>query len=148
MAFFTSEYEIKLDAKGRLTLPSKLKSGLPESNGGELVLRRGFEQCLILYPMTEWKKIYQKIAGLNEFNEEHRKLQRNFFRGNSVVELDSSGRILIPKPMMSFAELDREAVLVGVGNKIELWNPDIYNNYLIDDQKEFSALAEKYLDSN
>ncbi|MCX2742657.1 division/cell wall cluster transcriptional repressor MraZ [Mangrovivirga sp. M17] len=148
MAFFTSEYEIKLDAKGRLTLPSKLKSGLPESNGSELVLRRGFEQCLILYPMTEWKKIYQKIAGLNEFNEEHRKLQRNFFRGNSVVELDSSGRILIPKPMMSFAELDREAVLVGVGNKIELWNPDIYNNYLIDDQQEFSALAEKYLDSN
>ncbi|NMM50075.1 division/cell wall cluster transcriptional repressor MraZ [Marinigracilibium pacificum] len=148
MAFFTSEYEIKLDAKGRLTLPAKLKSGLPESNGSELVLRRGFEQCLILYPMTEWKKIYQKIVGLNEFNEEHRKLQRNFFRGNSVVELDSSGRILIPKPMMSFANLDREVVMVGVGNKIELWNPDVYNNYLIDDQQEFSDLAGKYLDTN
>ena len=68
MTFFTSEYESKLDAKGRLVLPSRIKAQLPESGGNELVIRRGFEQCLILYPMVEFRKVFSKISGLNEFN--------------------------------------------------------------------------------
>ena len=146
MAFFTSEYECKIDAKGRLVLPAKIKSALPESSGNELVIRRGFEQCLILYPMVEYKKIYSKIAGLSEFNEEYRKLQRNFFRGSSVVELDSTGRINIPKLMMNYADLAKDAIVVGMGNKVEIWNPALYEENLINDPSEFSKLAQKYLD--
>ena len=146
MAFFTSEYECKIDAKGRLVLPAKIKSALPESSGNELVIRRGFEQCLILYPMVEYKKIYSKIAGLSEFNEEYRKLQRNFFRGSSVVELDSTGRINIPKLMMNYADLAKDAIVVGMGNKVEIWNPELYEENLINDPSEFSKLAQKYLD--
>lgn len=147
MSFFTSEYECKLDAKGRLVLPSKIKGNLPDASGNELVLRRGFEPCLILYPMVEFKKIYSKISGLNEFNEEYRKLQRNFFRGNATVELDGTGRFLIPKLMINYAELQKEAIVVGMGNRIEIWNPEQYNKYLINDPGEFSALAQKYLDA-
>ncbi len=146
MAFFTSEYECKIDAKGRLVLPAKIKANLPESSGNELVMRRGFEPCLILYPMIEYKKIYSKIAGLSEFNEEYRKLQRNFFRGSSTIELDNTGRILIPKLMMGYAQLDKDAVVVGMGNKVEIWNPEMYEKYLISDPDEFSKLAQKYLD--
>jgi len=146
MAFFTSEYECKIDAKGRLALPSKIKSALPEASGNELVIRRGFETCLILYPMVEYKKIYSKIAGLSEFNEEYRKLQRNFFRGSSVVELDSAGRLLIPKLMMGYAQLEKDSIVVGMGNKVEIWNPKLYEQNLIDDPSEFSKLAQKYLD--
>ncbi|QSE99037.1 division/cell wall cluster transcriptional repressor MraZ [Fulvivirga lutea] len=146
MAFFTSEYECKIDAKGRLVLPAKIKSALPEASGNELVIRRGFEPCLILYPMVEYKKIYSKIAGLSEFNEEYRKLQRNFFRGSSVVELDSAGRLLIPKLMLGYSQLDRDAVVVGMGNKVEIWNPSLYEENLINDPSEFSKLAQKYLD--
>ncbi len=146
MSFFTSEYECKLDAKGRLVLPAKIKSNLPEVSGNELVIRRGFEPCLILYPMVEFKKIYAKIAGLNEFNEEYRKLQRNFFRGSSTVELDSAGRILIPKLMLKYATLEKESVVVGMGNKVEIWNPELYEQHLISDPSEFSQLAQKYLD--
>lgn len=146
MAFFTSEYECKIDAKGRLALPSKIKSALPEASGNELVMRRGFETCLILYPMVEYKKIYSKIAGLSEFNEEYRKLQRNFFRGSSVVELDSAGRLLIPKLMMGYAQLEKDSIVVGMGNKVEIWNPKLYEQNLIDDPSEFSKLAQKYLD--
>lgn len=145
MAFFTSEYECKLDAKGRLVLPAKIKSNLPETSGGELVVRRGFEPCLVVYPFTEYKKIYAKVASLNEFNEEYRKLQRNFFRGNTQVELDNNGRFLIPKTMLRYAGLDKEVIVVGMGNRIEIWNPDTYEEYLIQDQSEFSKLAEKYL---
>lgn len=146
MAFFTSEYECKLDAKGRLVLPAKIKAGLPGASGNELVIRRASEPCLILYPMVEFKKLYSKISGLNEFNPEHRMLQRNFFRNSSTVELDNNGRFLLPKNMIQYAKLEKDAVIVGMGNKIEIWNPEVYENYLINDQEEFSDLAQKYLD--
>ena len=147
MSFFTSEYECKLDGKGRLVLPAKIKSNLPDSSGNELVMRKGFEPCLILYPFTEYKKIYSQIAGLNEFNAEYRRLQRNFFRNTTQVELDSMGRFLIPRNMLTFAGITREAVVVGMGNKIEIWNPGKFEEYLIKDPDEFSQLAQKYLDN-
>ena len=143
--FITGEYECKLDAKGRLVLPAKLKASLPDTSGSELFLVKGFEPCLLLYPQLEYKKIYSRIAGLNEFNVEYRKLQRNFFRGSTQIELDNAGRFLIPKPMLSYADLERESVLVGMGNRMEIWNPKKYETFLIKDPEELSALAEKYL---
>ena len=147
MTFFTSEYECKLDAKGRMVLPAKIKSNLPEASGNELVIRRGFEPCLVIYPKLEYKKIFSKVTGLSEFNAENRKLQRNFFRGNSEVELDSTGRFLIPKSMIRFADLKKDVIVVGMGNRVEVWDPELYEEYLIKDQSEFSDLAEKYLDN-
>src|SRR6185503_9642535 len=145
MTFFTSEYETKLDAKGRLALPARIKAQLPAGEVQELVIRRGFEPCLILYPMVEFKKVFSKISGLSEFNEEYRKLQRNFLSGVVTVELDGSGRILIPKNMLGYAQIEKDAMLVGMGNKVEIWNPTIYEKHLIQDPGELSKLAEKYL---
>jgi MraZ protein len=146
MTFFTSEYECKLDAKGRLVLPARIKNGLPETSGNELVIGLGFEKCLMVYPILEFKKLYAKVAGLSEFNPDYRKLQRNFFRGNTVVELDSSGRFLIPKQMLNYAQLEKQVVVVGMGNKVELWNPELYKEQLYDNQNEFSDHVQKYLD--
>lgn len=145
MTFFTSEYECKLDAKGRLILPSRIKAQLPEEGGEEIVIRKGFEPCLIIYPTVEFKKVFSKISGLNEFNEEYRRLQRNFLSGVVTVELDSNGRFLIPKNMLAYAQIDKDAMLVGMGNKVEVWNPSIYEKHLIQDPSELSKLAEKYL---
>src|SRR3954464_11625648 len=119
MTFFTSEYESKLDAKGRMVLPARIKAQLPEDGSNELVIRRGFEPCLIIYPMVEFKKVFSKISGLSEFNEEYRKLQRNFFSGTATVEMDATGRFLIPKNMLTYAQLDKDIILVGMGNKVE-----------------------------
>ena len=113
MTFFTSEYESKLDAKGRLVLPSRIKAQLPEGGGNELVIRRGFEQCLILYPMVEFRKVFSKISSLNEFNEEYRKLQRNFLSGVVTVELDNNGRFLIPKNMLDMQPSKRMQCWLG-----------------------------------
>jgi len=145
MTFFTSEYESKLDAKGRMVLPARIKSQLPEGESQELVIRRGFEPCLIVYPMVEFKKVFSKISGLNEFNEEYRKLQRNFLAGVVTVELDGNGRFLIPRNMLTYAQLEKDAMLVGTGSKVEIWNPSIYEKHLIQDPGELSKLAEKYL---
>ncbi|MCA4900182.1 MAG: division/cell wall cluster transcriptional repressor MraZ [Bacteroidota bacterium] len=145
MTFFTSEYESKLDAKGRLVLPSRIKAQLPKGDVQELVIRRGFEPCLIVYPMVEFKKVFSKISGLNEFNEEYRKLQRNFLSGVVTVELDNNGRFLVPKNMLSYAQIEKDVTLVGTGNKVEIWNPSIYEKHLIQDPSELSKLAEKFL---
>jgi MraZ protein len=146
MSFFTSEFECKLDLKGRLILPARIKSVLQAAQGDELVIGLGFDKCLVIYPIVEFKKIYSRIAGLSEFNPENRKLQRNFFRGNMRVELDGSGRFVIPRSMLQYAELDKDVIVIGMGNKIEIWNPDLYRAQLYRDQSEFSDNVQKFLD--
>ena len=145
MSFFSGEYICKIDAKGRLVLPAKIKNNLPEVQRDQLVVKRGFEPCLVLYPMLEWKKVFSKVSGLNEFNKEFRKFQRNFLRGCTEVELDNNARMLVPKTMQLFAEIEKEVIVVGMGNRVEIWNPTKYEEYLIKDEDEFSELAEKYL---
>jgi MraZ protein len=145
MSFFSGEYECKVDAKGRMNFPAKLKAKLPESSQSEVVVSRGFEPCLVVYSMVEWKKIYSKVIGLNEFSQEFRRFQRNFFRGNTEVELDTGGRLLIPKTMMKYADIDKEVIVVGLGNRMEIWNPEKYDQFLIQDQDEYAGMAEKFL---
>ena len=146
MAFFTGEHECKLDAKGRLVLPSRLKSVLPEASKKNMIIRKGFEPNLILYPLNEFQNIYSRISSLNEFSSEQRKLKRNLFSSISQVELDSNGRFLLPKSMVSHCDAKKDIVLVGMGNVIELLSIKNYKKYLIDDSNEFSKLAQKYLD--
>jgi len=145
MALFTGEYECKLDAKGRLTLPSKVKSRLPEVSGNQLVLSKGLETCIVVYPQVEYMKIYARIASLSEFNEEYRELQRNLFRRIADVDLDSVGRILIPKQMTHHAGLKKQVIIVGLGNRFEIWNADTYNENIIKDNEAFSKLVQKHL---
>jgi MraZ protein len=146
MAFFTSEHECKLDAKGRLVLPSRLKSVLPEASKKSIIIRKGFEPNLIIYPLHEFQNIYTRINSLNEFSSEQRKLKRNLFSSISQIDLDSNGRFLLPKSMIFHTGLEKDVILVGMGNVIELWSPDNYKKYLINDANEFSKLAQKYLD--
>ncbi len=146
MTFFTSEFECKLDAKGRLVLPSKLKSNLPAASIRQIVIRKGFEPNLIIYPLNEYKKLHNKISSLNEFNSEQRKLKRNFFSSIVQVDLDNNGRFLIPKNMLTHATINRQAIICGMGNVIEIWNDKIYKKHLINDSETYSELAQKYLD--
>jgi MraZ protein len=146
MSYFSSEYECKLDAKGRMVLPARIKSSMPEdSEGTRIVLTRGFEPCITIYPIDEWQKIFERVASLDEFNPEYRRFQRNFLRGNTEVELDKNGRFILPRTMARYAKIERDAILVGMGNRIEVWNPEVYDEYLINDQEEFSALALRFL---
>lgn len=147
MAFFSSEYECTVDAKGRMVLPSKVKNRLPENDNKEIVIIRGLEPCLVIYPTTEWNKISSQVSGLNEFDEESRIIQRNFLRGSAEVELDNMGRFLIPKSMLKHSGIEKNVILVGLGNRLEMWNPDTYENYLIKDKAQFSKLLQKHLGS-
>jgi MraZ protein len=142
---FNSQYDVKLDPKGRLVLPSKIKGAIPEVNGTTLMLRMAEDKCLALYPMVEYKKLESQIKSLNINNPEQRMLQRSFFNSIVEVELDSTGRLLIPKLYQTYASLDKDVVVVGMGARIELWNPDNYLKHIILDPADMSSLMEKYL---
>jgi MraZ protein len=146
MTFFTGRYDSRLDAKGRLVLPAKFKAQLPAEEGNELVIQMGFEPHLNIYPMLEFKKVMSRVSGLSDFNEENRQLQLNFFSTITTVELDDNGRFLIQKNMLSYAQLQKDVVLIGMGTKIVLWDPNLYEKHLIQDPREYSKLAEKHLD--
>jgi len=145
MASFTGEFECKLDAKGRLVLPSKMKASLPESLGQEMMLRKGLEPCLELIPMVEVRKDHSKLASLDDTDEEVRIFKRSFFRRESPVELDSAGRFLLPKNMLRHAQLGKDAVLIGIGTKIEIWNPDLHEEYAANEEQVYKALNRKFL---
>lgn len=134
-----------MDAKGRLALPSKIKSKLPETYDNQFILSFGLDPCLVLYPMDEFKKVYSRISTMNEFEEENRKLQRIFFSRINEVELDSAGRLLIPKHMSEFANLEKEIMVLGLINRIEIWDTSKYEKYDISDNSEVSKLAQKHL---
>ncbi len=142
MVYFASEYEVKIDTKGRVVLPSKVKSNLPQESGANIVLSRGFEPCLVLRPQSEFFKILQKLQGLNQFDSANRNFQRKMLSGSTDMELDSNGRFLIPKSMMTYAKLDKEAIIVGMGDRLEIWNPKEYDKFLNDDPEEFARMAQ------
>ena len=146
MVIFTGEYECKMDAKGRVLLPAKIKARMPDSSKHEFYLSCGFEPCLIIYTKEEYTKVYERFSTLSFFNQEQRTLQRNFFRKTMEVEMDNLGRFLIHKRWGEYAKLEREILIVGAGNVLEIWNPDVYDKYIIDTPEEYSALAEKHLD--
>ena len=145
MARFSSEYECKLDAKGRLVLPAKLKAAIPETDGNILMLMLGFEPCLVLYPMLEFNKTASKVAGLNEMKKEDRNIQRNFFRRSIEVELDNAGRFLIPKSMLQAVNIEKEVWVMGAWNRIELWNPKVFNDKYHMESEVLSSSVENVM---
>lgn len=142
---FNSQYDSKLDPKGRLVLPAKIKAAIPEANGSRLMLRMAEDKCLALYTMNEYKKLESQVKGLSINNAEQRMIQRSFFISSVEVELDSAGRLLIPKVYQGYADLEKEVVVIGMGSRIELWNPQKYLQNIIADPADLSNLMEKYL---
>jgi len=113
---------LNLDAKGRLAMPVKYRDRLQESCRGQLVLTVDRDRCLLVYPLPEWEEIERKLVKLPSFNERSRRLQRLLIGHATEVELDGAGRILLPPPLREFADLDKRVVLIGQGNRFELWN--------------------------
>jgi MraZ protein len=145
MSVFQGEFDCKLDAKGRLSLPSSLRKQISPEANERFMLNRGFESCLALYPMDEWKKISDAINSLNMFVVKNREFARYFFRGAMELGLDGAGRLLIPKKMLEYAGVEKELVLFGWGNKIEVWSPENYNTILTKEPENFAALAEEVM---
>jgi MraZ protein len=142
MLHLLGEFECRIDAKQRLTLPVGLLRQLPSADQGHLVINRGFERHLVLYPISEWQKISQEINQLNLYQRRNREFARYFYRGASELKPDSQQRILLPKRLLHYAEIQDCAILFAYANRIEVWSPDRYTDQLGDEPEDFAELAE------
>ena len=129
---FMSEYNHTVDAKGRLIIPSKFREIL----GDEFVISKGMDGCLFVYANDDWKAFEEKLTSLPLINKEARQFARFFLAGAAQVEVDKQGRILLPASLRSFANLDKDVVLVGVGSRIEIWDKEKYEALSADENMD------------
>jgi len=145
MIGFIGEYESTIDSKGRFLLPSGLKKQLSDKEVS-FVINRGFEKCLTLYPTKSWEPIFKHISSLNDFDPKVREFRRYYLNGAIQVDLDSAGRLLVPKNLMEHASLERDIVLVSAVDKIEIWDKIKYQQFFDTFSPEaFSNLANEVM---
>ena len=146
MIGFLGEYEVTLDTKGRFLVPAGLKKQLPEGEANAFVINRGFEKCLTMYPLQSWEPIFSNISKLNDFDPKVREFRRRFLNGAIQMELDSAGRLLVPKNLMEHAGLEKDIVLVSAVNKLEIWDKVKYQQFFDSFSTEaFSSLAAEVM---
>jgi MraZ protein len=139
-------YECKVDAKGRLMLPAALKKQLnPVLQSGFVLKRAVFQPCLELYPMSEWEILMQKVNKLNKFKKKNNDFIRRFTAGVKVIDIDSNGRLLIPKDLTVFANISKNIVVSSAINIIEIWDKDKYEQAIDDATGDFADLAEEVM---
>ena len=147
MISFLGEYESTIDAKGRFLLPAAFKKQLPKDDAIQFVINRGFEKCLTLYPLQSWKPIFANISKLNDFDPKVRAFRRNFLNGATPVDIDSAGRLLLPKNLVEHASLEKDIVLVSAVNKIEIWDKKVYDELVasMNNDEDFSKIADEVM---
>lgn len=139
---YLGEYICKLDAKGRLTVPSGLKKQLENDGKEGFVLNRGFEGCLGLYPLKDWQAVADRLNKLNLFVAKNRTFVRKFQNGASRLDMDGNGRVLLPKDLMAYAGISKEVVLFAYADRIEMWDKKKYEQMMNEDMDDFADLAE------
>ncbi|WP_026560473.1 division/cell wall cluster transcriptional repressor MraZ [Bacillus sp. J37] len=139
---FMGEYHHTIDIKGRMIVPSKFREGLGET----FVVTRGLDQCLFVYPMSEWNIIEEKLKALPLTKKDARAFTRFFFSGATECEIDKQGRVNIATPLLQYAKLEKECVVIGVSNRIELWSKSIWESYVAEQEDSFEEIAENMID--
>ncbi|MBL7943669.1 MAG: division/cell wall cluster transcriptional repressor MraZ [Flavobacteriales bacterium] len=141
------EHICRLDDKGRLLFPAKLRKQLEEVVHHGLVINRDiFFECLVLYPKPEWDRVLEEMSLLSRYNKRHQQFQRLFMNGATLLELDPQGRLLIPPLLLEHAGVDlaknNEVVLSAMGEKIELWGREQHRRNAEDNKEQFEDMAE------
>ena len=132
------EYHHNIDEKNRLVIPNKYREEL----GNEFIITRGIEKCLYVYAMPEWEKLVNKLNTLPFTKKDARAFSRSFFSGATVCEFDKSGRINIASPLVSYADLSKECVIIGVNDRLEIWSLDRFNTFMDENEEKLEDIAE------
>ena len=139
-------YECKADSKGRIMMPVAIKKQLAANLAEGFVLKRAvFNTCLELYPIKEWMLLMEKVNGLNRFNKKNNDFIRRFTAGVKTVEMDGSGRLLIPKDLVHYAQINKDVVVSSTVNILEIWDKSLYENAIDEAALDFGALAEEVM---
>ena len=143
MQHFIGTYECKADEKGRIMLPVSLKKQLSDKLKNGFVIKRAvFNSCLELYPLKEWDELMLRINKLNRFNKKNIDFIRRFTAGVRQIDIDISGRILIPKDLINHAKISKNIVVSSAVNILEIWDKELYEEAIDDAKGDFGNLAE------
>jgi len=144
---FTGEYNNIIDQKNRLSIPAKYRKALNIENDKTFVLTKGFDQCLFLYPLEEWRIVEKQLSSLSTIKGKNRSFIRSIVRYANYLKYDSQGRIQIPEVLLNYADINKNVCIIGVIKKIEIWDPktlvkyESRKNILSDD--DFDELADE-----
>ncbi|MBR6756207.1 MAG: division/cell wall cluster transcriptional repressor MraZ [Peptococcaceae bacterium] len=123
---FFGEYEHSIDAKGRVIIPAKLRDAL----GEQFIITKGLDECLFVYPMDQWEAFQEKLQALPLNQPSARAFVRFFFSGATEAELDKQGRVMLPANLREYGSLEKEIVITGAGNRLEIWDKEKWETYL------------------
>jgi MraZ protein len=140
---FMGEYHHSVDDKGRLIIPSKFRDEL----GTKFIVTRGIENCLFVYSLESWEKIVNKLETLPFTKKDARAFIRFFLSGASEAEFDKQGRINITSPLISYANITKECVVIGTGDRLEIWSEESWNDFFTSAKDSMSNIAENLFES-
>ena len=138
------EFHHNIDDKGRLVIPTKFREEL----GNDFVIARGIEKCLNVYSKTEWEKLVSKLNTLPFTKKDTRTFTRFFFSGATVGEFDKTGRINVASPLVSYAGLDKECIIIGVNDHLEIWSVDAFNEFMMNNLEKIEDISENLFEVN
>lgn len=139
---FMGEYQHTLDSKGRLIIPAKLRENL----GTSAVMTRGLDNCLFLFPLSEWKILEVKLKSLPLTKADARQFVRFFFSGATESEFDKQGRITIPQNLRDYSKIDKDVTVIGVSNRVEIWSTELWNEYMSIAEESYEEIAENIVE--
>ncbi len=140
---FMGEYHQKIDDKGRLTIPSKLRYELGES----FIVTRGLDNCLFIYPKGEWNQVISKYKELPN-TKDARNFMRFFLSGATEVNFDKQGRINIPMPLIKYSDLLKDCIVIGVNERLEIWSKENWDSFIENNEENLSDIADKLFSTN
>ena len=138
------EYHHSLDEKNRLIIPSKFRAEI----GNEFIITRGLDRCLFIYSKDEWEKIVNKLSTLPFTKKDARDFLRFFLSGATVCEFDKQGRIIITSPLVQYAGLKKDCVIIGVNERLEIWGEESFNTFISENEDNFSKVAENLFEGS
>lgn len=141
MSSFKGRYLYTVDSKGRIAVPAKLRKTLSALGG--IVITRGFEQCLYLYPQEEWKKVEEFIRGLSFLDARQRNFGRTLFQWAMDAELDTQSRVSVPQELLKYAGITNDVLIIGVVDRIEMWDPAVYEEYQKLQPETYETVVER-----
>jgi MraZ protein len=145
MSSFKGSYEYSVDSKGRMNIPSRLRKYVSPEANDTFIITRGYEQCLFVYPLDEWGKLEESIRLLQSTNPLHRFFTRTLLQHAIESQLDGQSRIIIPKELLQLAGIENEVLILGVLERIEVWNPQTYREYQKKQPESYENIAQTVL---
>lgn len=142
LSMLMGEYHHNIDEKSRLIIPAKFRSEL----GERFVITKGLDKCLFVYSETEWNKLMQKVSSLQFTKKNVRAFERTFVGGASLIEFDKQGRINITSPLVHYANIKKECVIIGVSERLEIWSKEEFESYMKDNEENLEQITENIFD--